>query len=236
MAKTLTAMTFVSLTQALSAMSYRSIFTLTATVLLFASCGGNGQDDSDKEQTQKHAPDTPSTSTQGTSSTAEEGDSRAKPPESPREDNLVLDLGQTRQAPEPTYRTLEGDTLNFRIRIPEGWRIAAAPPAGDGYQLATGSRNVDVRVYQESTKGKPGGLAPPDCQQKEPFQFRDQQGTKCIQATAVYYHITQRQRRLVFYVQAASEWRQRHQSQLDTIARSMAFDRNEPLSVRSPVQ
>jgi hypothetical protein len=222
-------MTFVSSTYPLFVMTHRSVFILTVTILLFASCGGNRQDGSGKEQTQKQNPDTTSTDKSNRSS-AMESDSLAKPPESTREDDLVLDLGELRRASKPAYQTLEGDTLNFRIKIPEAWQVATAPPANDGYRLATGSSEADVRIYQEGTAGRPGGLASPDCQQQEPFQFQKQKGTKCIQAGAVYYYITQRQERLVFYVKATQSWQQRHQSQLDSIASSLAFDQEKPVS------
>ncbi len=222
-------MTFVSSTYPLFVMSHRSVFILTVTILLFASCGGNRQDGSGKEQTQKQTPDTTSTDKSNRSS-AMESDSLAKPPASSGENDLLLNPEEFRQAPAPAYQMLEGDTLNFRIRIPEVWQMATAPPAGDGYRLATGSSEADVRIYQEGTAGKAGGLAPPDCQQQEPFQFQKQKGTKCIQAGAVYYYITQRQERLVFYVKATQSWHQRHQSQLDSIASSLAFDQEKPVS------
>jgi hypothetical protein len=145
-------------------------------------------------------------------------------------EDLKLDSAGLSQPPKPSYRQLTGNSMPFTIKIPENWHIKNKPPAGDGYTFSVGNGKADARVYFEATNDKPGGLKPPECNHRTPFQFRRQKGIKCQKGKTLYYFLSQNQQRLVFYVKADSSWQSRHADQLDRIARSLAFDDAQKLS------
>lgn len=194
--------------------------------LITGACGGNKagknadntETDSSKRIDQKN--DTPGQLNKGSSIS------------SPNRlaDQLLLDTADIQPPRKPVYRSLETGSMPFKLKIPENWSIQEKPDAGDGYRLKVAYGKADVRVYQEATKSRPQGIEPPDCKEKEEFQFRNQSGKKCIQSDAIYYYLTRQNQRLVFYVKASQQWLDQHKQQVEKVARSLAFKQEDQLS------
>lgn len=212
-------------------------FRLVLLIALGLNACGNPQKNQDQNNNQDSSASSAAKADQSQANVKDTGSATTANPspnkfQNPFPEDLLLDSAAISQPPAPNYKRLQGYGMPFTVKIPETWQIRNKPPAGDGYtfQVGEGEGEADARVYHEATKDQPTGIAPPECDKRTPFEFREQKGIKCQKAEAVYYYLENNKKRLVFYVKATSEWRKRHAKQLDQIARSLAFKSGQQVS------
>jgi hypothetical protein len=201
-------------------------------VLCLAGCSNAEKEQNQTEQTQNgsNGQDHPTSGKQAKRDSPSPKNTTSNRYQKPFADDLLLDSVAITKPPKQPYRQIRGSGMPFVVKIPQSWKIRNKPPAGDGYTFKVGRGKADARVYVEKQKGQPGGLAPPDCHQKQPFRFRRQQGIKCHGEKALYYYLSEGDQRLVFYIKAGKRWQESHADQLDRIARSLAFKTGEAVS------